>query len=226
MSAENVEEYRASVWPAEKPNVVQDKHNWFSNGAKLSMNSLFSDRVRNYCELGVWTGHSLRHACTKMPNATIFGVDHWSDNVEDYEKYCPGGLRRFKIMERIPTIYDRFLFNLWDFQKNVVPLKMLTEQGLRKLHEMRVPLDLIYIDACHQYEHVNTDIQLSLQYFPDAVIFGDDFGYGQVRRAVMENAEKRNIQTYCNSRRTWLYDHNLRKLGLDKVPEIFKLVEK
>jgi hypothetical protein len=221
MNHSRVDYYRQKAWDGEKPDIPEDPHNWFAHSAKVVMNGLFTDQVRYYCELGVWTGHSLKHACKRMPNATIFAVDHWSADPVVYEKYMPNGLRKFKLQDRIPTIYDRFLANLWDYRERVVPLRMLTDKGLNELRRMNVPLDMVYIDACHQYEFVNRDIEMCMELFPNAVLFGDDFGYGQVRRAVLENAQKHGLEVYANSNRTWLINRNLEKVGVTEIPSIF-----
>ncbi len=217
----NLQELHDSVWPLEKPIVDKDNHNWF--GAKSVMNHLLTDKIRYYCELGSWTGISLLYACNKMPKETIlFAVDIWPSEKNKSTPTCIPAQQ--KILDKLPTLYETFLVNCWDHKEKIIPLKMLTIEGLEKIHNLNVSLDIIYIDASHQYEDVKNDILISLRLFPDAVLYGDDFFSGQVRKAVLEISELKSFEVFVHANRIWLYNHNLEKIGLTEPPQIMKKI--
>jgi hypothetical protein len=62
-------------------------------------------------------------------------------------------------------------------------LKMDTLAGLRAIHGTGVVVDVIYVDACHEYSSVLAELKLCHALFPRAVIVGDDYQWPDVRRA-------------------------------------------
>ena len=212
----NLNKIRDSLWPLEKPDVDIDVHNWFD--AKSVMNHILTDKIRYYCELGCWTGISFLYACNKLPKETmLFAVDIWPSNSDEFEKYCD---KKYidQLKNHLPALYESFLVNCWDHKEKIIPLKMLTIEGLEKIHSLNVPLDMIYIDGCHYYEYVKNDIETSLRLFPDAVIYGDDYNWPGVGRAVIEIAKLHSFEVFVCSNLTWIYNRNLEKIGLTKPP--------
>jgi hypothetical protein len=78
----------------------------------------------------------------------------------------------------------------------------------RKLSEATQPKihpGLIYIDASHHYDYVVADIKASLDFFPDAIIVGDDWDNLDVRRAVQDVAKERRQEIYVHQNTCWTF---------------------
>jgi predicted O-methyltransferase YrrM len=145
------------------------------NNTGAGLDTVHILRLQVVIELGSYAGKSTRFICQHAPNALVYCVDLWSNEFLEQElghNYNRSG------NSKIPyNLYDTFLVNMWREKERLLPLKMLTTEGLKMLSEAGVKPDLIYIDAGHDYEPVLEDIRLSLEYFPGAIIVGDDWDY-------------------------------------------------
>mmetsp|Transcript_24838 Transcript_24838/g.38990 ORF Transcript_24838/g.38990 Transcript_24838/m.38990 type:complete len:107 (+) Transcript_24838:47-367(+) len=80
--------------------------------------------------------------------------------------------------------------------------KMLTY--LQDREEMPTA-DLIFIDGNHDYDDVRADIRNFFPLLsPRGIMFGDDFGWAGVKKAVYEFAEEHSLTVYSPGGRTWL----------------------
>jgi len=69
---------------------------------------------------------------------------------------------------------------------------------------MGITPDAIYIDANHTYKDVKAEIEISIELFPNAILFGDDISWGGVKKAVIECANKYEFKIIKN-RNCWRY---------------------
>jgi hypothetical protein len=131
-------------------------------------------------------GLSTRYIADLVPSAKVIAVDHWRGSPEHH--------RRPEIAALLPTLYDTFLVNCWEYQDRIFPLRMTTKDGLETIHQYGLQPDVIYIDADHAYEATKGDVELARTLFPTALIVGDDWDWEGVRRAVIETAGQSGLK--------------------------------
>lgn len=132
-------------------------------------------------EVGAWAG-----AMTLVlaeHSERVFSVDHWhgspGDNTEDYLRRCGGPLGACR----------QFTKNLGkEFLTKVFPIigESVAVAGLWPRH---LPIDLLYIDAGHEYHQVKSDIAAWLPHVrAGGIIAGHDYSdaFAGVVRAVDE----------------------------------------
>lgn len=184
-------------WPTQKPSVGPDSHSLFGN-APYMIDIL--KKVPNECiivELGSWLGASTRFLLQQKPDGFVIAIDHWKgspehNNVPDFQS-------------RLPRLYETFLVNCWQYQNRLIPLKMTTVEGLEVIYKSQIRVDFIYVDAAHDTESVLRDIRLCFEYFPSAVLTGDDWSWPTVRKAVEIFASEKNLKIYAIGNFWYLY---------------------
>jgi hypothetical protein len=65
--------------------------------------------------------------------------------------------------------------------------------GLNSFAQAGLVLELIYIDADHQFESVRADVTTALDLFPRAMLVGDDWNWEGVGKAVEGACRERRI---------------------------------
>lgn len=121
-------------------------------------------------EVGSYRGRSTR-AMLDNSEAHIWCVDSWATALGT------------------TADYEAFLKNIKDKKEQVTVLRMLSTEGAAEL--LRTlgahSFDLVFIDACHSYECVRTDI---LAYIPlvriGGILSGHDYDRRGVKKAVNE----------------------------------------
>jgi len=83
-------------------------------------------------------------------------------------------------------------------------MRMATAEAMRTLSKQDVQPDLICIDGDHRYSEVKADIDIALELFPDAVIFGADYDFRDVERAVQEVAKRLRRDVYLEAGKYWV----------------------
>lgn len=125
-------------------------------------------------ELGSWKGRSTL-ALAENTDGVVFCVDVWEDNP----------------LRPMYTGVRGSIF--WEFQENtheitnVIPLVTTTDLAAAAMKEIGAKFDLVFIDACHDFDSVERDI---LSWRPllrdEGILCGHDFigGYPGVAQAV------------------------------------------
>lgn len=139
-------------------------------------------------EVGTWKGASAI-AMAKLSDAKIYCVDTWLGSVEFWAHLADTKERDLMLKNGYPTIYNQFLSNVIHagLQDRIIPVPNTSQNAAKILEYHNIKADLIYIDASHEYEDVKADIEnygklLNL----GGVMFGDDFSWPGVFRAVSE----------------------------------------
>jgi len=181
-------------WPHDKPNVRLDPHGWFSDEIKVNaLKSLLSPSTKIIIELGSWLGTSTRIMLNAAPNAILIAVDHWKGSLrhQDHPIY----------KNKLPTLYEVFLVNCWDFKERLIPVRENTIDGLQIIYDFDIKPDLILVDAEHSYSATLRDITASKKLFPSAILVGDDFLWNEdeeqnfpVKRAVKSYAKQHQLE--------------------------------
>jgi hypothetical protein len=184
------------TWPDEIPNVPKDNHHWFGEGNRTALNYLIDKLNPEFIlEMGSWTGAgSTSFILNKAPNSHLVCIDHWGADLNVHVKQNAWDSSAEEI-SRMKTLWETFLVNTWEHKHHLTPIRKTTVDGLQFLKPLKIPFDLIYIDAHHDYESVLHDIKVSAENWPNATICGDDYNWpdGGVANAVNEYAETNNL---------------------------------
>lgn len=164
---------------------------WCSGDNKLMMNELSSElEPKIIIEIGSWLGMSTYNWLKRAPFSEIICIDPWD------------GGEQLKDREDTKDLYEKFIVNLWEFRDRIVPIKTTSLKGLKICQEARIKPDIIYVDGSHLYYDVICDLAVSIEYFPSAMICGDDWTWKTVREAVQYVANVYNINIK-NSEKCW-----------------------
>ncbi|MCL2624233.1 MAG: class I SAM-dependent methyltransferase [Planctomycetaceae bacterium] len=185
-------------WPAQKPEVPEDLHGWCDISHRKMFEQILHPKMSVILELGSWLGKSTRLLSSMAPQAVVICIDHWLGSQEHHENeaYC----------QKLPTLYETFIVNLWEERERVIPVRLTTVAALEEIRQHQIVPDLIYIDAGHAYQDVHADISTSLRLFPMSVICGDDWSWEDVRRAVTEIAGEHNKSIALSDQQCWRYE--------------------
>jgi len=181
-----------------------DNHGWFSQIHKDVFSEFLSPKTKLIVELGSWLGKSTRWILDNAPNATVIAVDTWFGSIE----HLNGG----QYTDRLPMLYNQFIFNCWNYRKRLIPIRQTTSAGLRIVYNQKLSPDIIYIDASHEYWDVRGDIEMSHELFPDSILVGDDYVRDGVNRAVKEFVEKTGYSLYLNKHVWYIRNEKYQKV--------------
>jgi hypothetical protein len=188
---------REFPWPDERP-VVQgpiESYGWFGEGTDQVLSRNVSEKTRLVVELGSWLGMSTRFVADIAPNATVIAVDTWAGSTEHQKQ------SRFQTM--LPSLYNNFLSLSWSYRHRIIPLRMSTLEGLRKVAEAGLQPDVIFVDAEHSYEAVSAELDLAHRLFPHATLLGDDYDWEGVQKAVNEFGASSGMEVERVGARGW-----------------------
>jgi hypothetical protein len=152
--------------------VSPDDRGWFCGQNRKVLDELVQD-TSVVLELGAFLGmstHFLAHRAM-----VVITIDHWMGSAEHQGPEWKATL---------PVMYETFVVNLWEHREKVIPIRATTLDGMREVHELGVVPDLVYIDASHDADSVAADFSAVLNYWPSAIIVGDDWTWDSVREGV------------------------------------------
>lgn len=172
-------------WPQERPTVAQDMHGWFFNQHQLSQ--ILNNKMTVIVELGSWLGKSTRFILEHAQNATVIAIDHWQGDTD---------ITHQEDISKIPTLYETFLTNCWDYRSRLIPLKTTTLKGLEEINNYEIVPDLVYVDASHDYKSVTDDLEKIYLLFPYTLITGDDWESPTVSTAAKDFATRHGKKAY------------------------------
>ncbi|MFO0954196.1 MAG: class I SAM-dependent methyltransferase [Isosphaeraceae bacterium] len=188
---------RAYPWPDARPPLGPvGNPGWLGEGTEKALAAAVSPQSRVVVELGAWLGMSTRYIAGLAPHATVISVDHWAGSPEHQT--------RPEFRDMLPTLYDSFLSLCWDDRDRIIPLRMSTLDGLRKVAEFGVQPDIVYIDAEHSYPAVSSELELARELFPKARLVGDDYDWEGVREAANGFARRHGLSVERMGARGWM----------------------
>lgn len=122
-------------------------------------------------EVGCWKGRSTYALLAGCPEP-VYAVDHWEGSALSVAEVMAG--------ER-PFV--DFMRNVGKF-KNLVVVKLSSEEAVNS-EQIPVQVDMVFLDAEHEYEAVIRDLRL---WAPKTrkLICGHDWSFASVRQAVNE----------------------------------------
>ncbi len=153
-------------------------------------------------EIGSFWGLSAEFILHCAPNAHLYCLDLWKAYKEQWKKES-GAPDSCTIPEHN---LQQCMSNLWPYRDQVTLLRNWSHLGLQELKKVNCQPEVIYIDGGHDYKTVKRDIEKSAEYFPDAVLCGDDYhqNFPGVIQAVNEfsRVENRKLVTHGQA---WKY---------------------
>ena len=174
-------------WPKQRPDDAApgQEAGWLGAGSEVMLSRSLSGKTKLVVELGSWLGLSTRYIADAAPRATVISVDHWE------------GSEEHKTQERYRNLllhlFETFQARCWNYRDRIVPLRMDSLSGLRRVAEAGLEPDFIYVDAQHTYEAVSAELKLIRDLFPHSLVGGDDYDWQGVRQAVDEFASQNGL---------------------------------
>jgi hypothetical protein len=188
---------RDHAWPSAQPSVngSVEQQGWLGDGTDRLLAGVLTPRTRVVVELGAWLGMSTRYILDHAPNATVISIDHW--------KGSPEHQQRAEFRALLPALYDTFLSQCWGHRDRIVPLRMSTLEGLKRVAEYGIEPDMIFVDAEHSYPAIMSELDLARELFPRARLVGDDYDWHSVREAVDSFARRNGMTVERSGARGW-----------------------
>lgn len=174
----------AYPWPKQPPTVAEHRHGWFHDQNKQVLLTAASHlRFGNLVqypfivELGSWLGESARWMLDQDPCLTVACVDTWLGSRDHHNP-------RSEYHPMLPTLYETFLRNMWDYRDRCIPVRADTITGLGAVLDHGLRPDLVYVDAGHDAWSVYADVMGVMEFFPGTHMVGDDWSHPAVQRGV------------------------------------------
>ena len=165
----------ATGWPEERPPLEPRVNGWFDE-ENATFLTPFVKPGSSVLEIGSWLGKSAiwfaEHVGTE---GIVWTVDHFKGDP---------GIMRTRQANEIPTLWEQFVSNCWDYREIIRPLRGSSSEALPFLAGSGCAPSLIYVDGAHDYENAFRDVMLSCLLWPTTIVIGDDFNMADVRDAV------------------------------------------
>lgn len=194
-----------------------DEHSMFGD-AEVFQTLIEAVRPQSIIEVGSWKGHSANHMADVCRAANIqckiICIDTFLGAVEHW--VLPGAFETLRIKNGRPTVFECFLGNTIarGNTEYLLPLTMDSANAAQVLQHYNYKADLIFIDAAHDYDDVIADIEGYLPLLSErGVIFGDDYQYEPLARAVHDMANRLGLQVLV-AKRKWMFVNPNRPLDL------------
>lgn len=142
-----------------------------------------------FVEVGSWKGRSTVYMAHELrslgKHIEFFCVDTWEGSPENVDDpWVRGG-----------SLFDLFQSNTSDYADLITPLRKPSVEAARDFADASI--DIVFIDACHEYESVKADIAAWLpKVRPGGIIAGHDYlwrGDNPVKKAVQEAFDAANV---------------------------------
>lgn len=175
-------------------NVVDGWFNYIDFYRNIALNYLPENAI--IYEIGSWLGKSAigMSLINEFVNRDylIYCVDTWEGSDEDDHR------EMIKELDAVGTnLEDHFNLNVELFgAKNIIPIKKTSKEASEDVEDGS--LDMVIIDASHDYDNVKNDIEYWLpKVKKGGILAGDDFstGWPGVVKAVIDHFGEENIHT-------------------------------
>lgn len=133
-----------------------------------------------FVEVGCWKGKSISYMGVEVVNSgkniKCYAVDTWRGSAE----------HQWDVLIREDKLYDLFLENIKPISHVITPVRKPSIEAAKDFADGSI--DIVYIDANHDYEEVKKDIEAWLPKIKKGgIISGHDYGgWPGVTRAVNE----------------------------------------
>lgn len=170
----------AIPYPSKRPETGLELQNMLGVGTRRILATYARDHMTTIVELGSWMGRSANFLAACSLQANIYCIDHWEGSAE---QQASGN-------KALPRLFDAFMEHTWHVRNRIIPVRADTLTGMRNVHAAGIVPDLVFVDASHDYQAVYDDIALARELWPEAQVVGDDWGFTQVQKAVVDYARR------------------------------------
>ena len=165
-----------------------NNHGWASQSPALT-HAIATVKPSLIIEIGTWMGGSARFMAKVAKNhglnVEIVCIDTFLGSVEHWTKES----YLMTLKNGRPNIYEQFLSNTLheDLQDIITPFPVDSINGFMVLQKYGIKVDMIYIDAGHDYESVSADLKRWPQLLRDGgILVGDDYHHPPIIQAVKD----------------------------------------
>lgn len=147
-------------------------------------------------EIGVFAGHFSQMILTEFPTVQLIGIDPYIGKDGTFPGNFSKTLDPDVAYSNAQDIYDRY------GEDRSRLLAVTSEEAAEHIPDEMV--DLVFVDGCHLYHCVDTDLRLYVpKVKPGGIVCGHDFGpqWGGVVRAVHEHRKGQRV----NIGMDWMY---------------------
>jgi hypothetical protein len=175
--------------------------NWFTFPTLYSNFVKILNNQETIVEIGSYKGQSTVYMAVEIANSNkkinFYAIDTWEGSKENRDKFSP------HFTYNIDKLYDIYLNNISSVNNYINNIKMESIKASLLFEDESI--DIVFIDACHEYECVYEDIMAWLPKVKNkGILAGHDYNHGWpgVNKAVDEILGKNNIKTseFC-----WIY---------------------
>jgi predicted O-methyltransferase YrrM len=160
-------------------------------------------------EIGTWKGGSAFHmmdlALQHHKNVEMICIDTWLGSVEHWTGMFPS--IQPLLRNGRPILFEQFISNVIHrgYQDFITPLPVDSINGYSILKSLELNIDLIYIDAAHDYYSAKLDFFLYSQLLRNGgYLIGDDFFHEPIKHAAIETFGENNIKPHGEDKFIWI----------------------
>lgn len=196
-------------------------HGWHSDSDvfyELLLDLIKDTNPSIIIEVGSWYGQSalkMAEICEFYGlNTKIMCIDTWLGGEEHWDPTSPFFDEYFQLLQiknGRPEIYEQFISNVIHEKKEnmIIPIPNTSRNAYLILRKRFIVAELIYIDGSHLYEDVISDLNNYWELLkPNGVIFGDDYGFPGVSKAVNEFIDSKKIKAKILSDNFFIINKN------------------
>lgn len=156
-------------------------------------------------DVGVWKGQSTlfmaEHLRAGGINGVVLAIDTWLGSPEHWERGSGVG-SPLRHNHGYPAIYRSFLANvrIAGLESLVLPFPQTSRNAAVILARAGVWLDVVHLDAAHEYEEVIGDCEANFRILrPGGLLIGDDYVWDSVRKAADRFAARHCLRIEVDS---------------------------
>ena len=198
-----------------------DLHGWNLNPV-LFESFVEQTKPKLIIEVGPWYGSSANAFATALKkfelDSGIVCVDTWlgaremwtadSEDTGLNLRNVEGRFEKLQLKNGFPQFYYQFLANMVyaGNTKTVTPFPQTSVIAGRWFASHKIKAQLIYIDGSHEYEDVLLDLKTYWKVLDDdGIMFGDDWHFPDVQRAVKEFCSLYNQSYFLHEGENWMW---------------------
>ena len=154
-------------WPARKPETAPFAHRFADYFNEQLFDKYVTEDMEVIVDVGTWLGWSAREFVKRTKTGLIYTIDNWSGVQSAHTFSIPSSV--------LENLKDVFIANSWEYRDRIRMIECDTIEGITLVWGLEPKVDLVYVDASHEYEDVYGDISKALACWPDAQVIGDDY---------------------------------------------------
>jgi len=193
-----------------------------STGFNEILDFLNISSVNIILEIGTELGTSTRMMADVFPTSKIYCIDSWVDNYPIH----PDWTDILPYLSPNGSLFPVFLKYMESYGDRIFPVIGFSDKMIKEVFNAGIVPYLVYVDGDHRYEGVMEDLNAIHSYYPESIVFGDDWNFTSshvkykgrefpVREAVIDFANNHGYQI-MSIQNTWTLIKNKINYGTHK----------